>query len=114
MPPQDLIIVKKGFEFCKWLMNHTGKFPKSHRFSIAVKMENAMLEFVELVTVAGRRQNRLPLLFQADERLIKVRMLFRMSYEMQFINVKSYEFGSRQLVELGKLTGGWIKNPGKN
>ena len=54
MAKDNLVIIKKSYEFSKWLLNHSGKFPRSHRFSIAVKLENAMLEFVELVTVGGR------------------------------------------------------------
>jgi hypothetical protein len=57
------------------------------------------------------RRDKLPLLRKADEALTRIRILFRLSYEMQFINVKSYEYGSQQIVELGKLLGGWIKSP---
>jgi hypothetical protein len=59
------------------------------------------------------RKDKLPLLRRADEALVKLRLLFRLSYEMRFINLKSYEYGSKQLVELGKLLGGWIKKPSK-
>jgi len=47
MPSQEMLIVKKSFDFSKWLLHHTGKFPKSFRFSIAVRLENAVLEFTE-------------------------------------------------------------------
>ena len=33
----------------------------------------------------------------------------RLSYEMQFINVKSYEYGANELVEIGKMLGKWLK-----
>jgi hypothetical protein len=110
---KEMLITKKGFDFCQWLLRHTGKFPKSHRFSIAAKLENHILDFIELTTVANMRLNKLPMLKQADEALARIQLLFRLSYQMRFINVPSYEFGSRQLVELGKLLGGWIKNPGQ-
>ena len=45
MQAENLLIVKKGYDFCKWLLQHTGKYPKSYRFSVASKLENAMLEF---------------------------------------------------------------------
>lgn len=109
----EMLVIKRGYDFSKWLLQHTGKFPKSYRFSVAAKMENAILEFIEMTTVANMRQNKIPLLRQADEALAKLRLLFRLSYEMQFINLKSYEYGSKQLVELGRLLGGWLKNPGK-
>ena len=113
MAEQNFLVTQRANDFAKWLFNHTGQFPKSHRFSVAVRLENAIIEFIEHTTVANMRQNKLPLLKNADEALTRLRVLFRFSYEMRFINFKSYEFGSQKLVELGKLLGGWIKNPGK-
>jgi hypothetical protein len=113
MANSDMLVIKRGYDFSKWLLQHTGKFPKSYRFSVAAKLENAILEFIEYTTVANMRQDKLPMLRKADESLARIRLLFRLSYEMRFINLKSYEYGSRQLVELGKLLGGWIKKPTK-
>jgi len=111
MSTTEMLVIKRGYDFSKWLLNHTGKFPKSYRFSVAAKMENAMLDFVEAASVANMRRDRLPLLKRADEALARLQLLFRLSYEMRFINLKSYEYGSNRLVELGRLLGGWIKNP---
>ncbi len=101
--------IKKSQDFCKWLMEHTDKFPKSRRFSMAVRMENTFLDFVEKVTLANRRRERLSLLHAADEKLFLSRILLRLSHDMKLINTKSYEFGSRSLDEIGRLLGGWIK-----
>ncbi len=35
MANQDILFIKKGYDFSKWLLQHTGKFPKSYRFSVA-------------------------------------------------------------------------------
>ncbi|NIA29938.1 MAG: diversity-generating retroelement protein Avd [Actinobacteria bacterium] len=108
-----MLILKKAYDFCKWLLHHTGKFPKSYRFSVAVRIENAMLDFIESITVANKRRDKMPLLKRADEALARLRLVFRLSYEMQFINLKSYEHGGRQIAELGRMLGGWLKNPTK-
>ena len=57
------------------------------------------------------RRDKTPMLKRADEALSRLRLLLRLSYDMQFINLKSYEFGSRNLTELGKMLGGWLKKP---
>jgi len=102
--------IKKSQDFCKWLMEHTDKFPKSRRFSMAVRLENTFLDVVENVALANvRRYHRLPLLHAADEKLFLSRMLLRLSHDMKLINTKAYEFGSRSLDEIGRLLGGWIK-----
>ena len=112
MAAEEMLIVKKAYEFSKWLLQHTGKFPKSYRFSVAVRMENTVMEFTELVAVANMRSNRVSLLRQADEDLTRLRLLVRLSYDMQFLNLKSYEYGSSQIAELGKMLGGWLKKSG--
>ena len=112
MASEELLVIKRAYDFAKWLFGHTGKFPKSHRFSLAVRLETAILDFIEHATVANVRRDKLPLLKQADEALSRLRILFRFSYDMRFVNTNSYECGSSQLNELGKLLGGWIKNPG--
>ena len=56
MSYQEMLIIKKGDDFSKWLLNHTGKLPKSYRFSMASKLENGILDFIELTTVANMRK----------------------------------------------------------
>ncbi len=109
---EEMLVIKRGYDFSKWLLQHTGKFPKSYRFSVAAKLENASLEFIEFTTVANMRKDKMPLIKQADEALAKLRLLFRLSYEMRFINQQSYEHGSKLMNELGRLLGGWLKKPG--
>lgn len=112
MVTEEMLIVKKAYEFSKWLLQHTGKFPKSYRFSVAVRIENAVLNFTELIAVVNMRANRISLLKQADEQLTRLRLLVRLSYDMQFLNFKSYEYGSSRIAELGKMLGGWMKKSG--
>jgi len=70
---QEMVIVKKTYDFTKWLLDHTGKFPKNYRFSVAVKLENGILDFLELTTAANMRRDKLPLLRRADEALARIR-----------------------------------------
>ncbi|MBN1483076.1 diversity-generating retroelement protein Avd [candidate division KSB1 bacterium] len=106
-----MLIVKKAYDFCKWLLKHTDKFPKSYRFSVAVRLENAILDFIEAISIANMRKDKVPLLRRADEALIRLRLLLRLSFDLKFITIQSYEFGSQNIVELGKMLGGWLKHP---
>jgi len=106
---EKLHIFKRLFDFSKWLLNHTGKFPRSHRFSVAVKMENDVLKMLELITKANMRRQKMKLLIEADEKLLYLKIMARFSYEMRFINLKSYEYCANELVEIGKMLGAWMK-----
>ena len=107
--PQNLHIFQKCYGFTKWLFNHTNGFPKSHRFSVAVRMENAALEILELITHANMSRDKMKYLLPVDQKLAGLKIFMRLSYELKFINVTSYEYGARELVGIGKMLGGWIK-----
>lgn len=62
MATQDFLVIKRGYDFSKWLLQHTGKFPKSYRFSVGAKLENGILSFIEMTTVANMRKEKIPLL----------------------------------------------------
>ena len=97
---QELIIFQKAYEFSKWLFNHTNKFPKSHRFSLAVKLENGILDFIRLISIANHRKTKFNLLRAADDELLSLRILIRLSQDMEFFSVSSYEYAAKQLDEL--------------
>ena len=94
---QDMVIFKKAYTFSQWLLNHTEKIPKSHRFSVAVKMENCILEFLRCISIANHRTKKIALLKSADEELIYLRILMRLSQDMKFLSISSYEFGIKSI-----------------
>jgi hypothetical protein len=76
---------------------------------MAVRLENHFLQFLENLVIANHRKIKLPLLQAADEELIKVRLLMRLSHDQKFINTNSYEFAANNLDEIGRMLGGWLK-----
>jgi hypothetical protein len=106
---EELKLVQKSYDLCGWMFDHTDKFPKSKRFSIAVRVENVFLDFLEAVSLANYRKNKLPLLQKADESLFRLKLLVRFSHEKKFINTDSYEFAANGLDELGRMLGGLMK-----
>jgi hypothetical protein len=106
---EELKLSQKSDDLCQWMFNHTEKFPKSRRFSVAVRIENVFLDFLELVSLAGYRKNKLPLLQKADELLFRLRLLVRFSHNMRLLNTDSYEFAANGLDELGRMLGGLMK-----
>lgn len=106
---EDLRIFVKMYDFVLWSANHTAKFPKSARFSFSVRIENKLLDFMDLILLANRMTNKIPSLSQADSLLEQLRILFRLSNDMKFINLNSYEYASKELNEIGRYLGAWIK-----
>lgn len=42
-------------------------------------------------------------------RLNNLRILLRLSHQMHLVAPNSYEFAAREIDEIGKLLGGWIR-----
>jgi len=101
--------IQRSFDFAKWLLAHTQKFPKSLRFSLGVRIEERMLEILESAVIANRRRDKLALLARADEALESLRILVRLSHETRVLAPHSYEYAAREMDEIGKLLGGWIR-----
>ena len=106
---QDLIVFTKAYDFTVWAMNHTVKFPKSARFSVAARLENRLLDLIEAIVAANQARDKNPELAAADSALGSIRILVRLSKDMRFINIRSYEHAAGRLDKIGRLIGGWIR-----
>ena len=98
-------------DFLIWLLNHTGKFPKSERFRMAKRLEDSAFRFYELLIEATRSTRRKrSLLIEADIELEKLRLYIRMSQACKLTSQAQYHYAAGVLVEMGKLLGGWLKS----
>lgn len=103
-------IFTKTSDFVVWLLDHTEKFPKSERFRMARRLEDSVFSFYELLIEASRSTKRKRyLLIQADVELQKLRLYVRMSQKRKLTSISQYHFAAGELVEIGKLLGGWLK-----
>ncbi|KAF0125766.1 MAG: hypothetical protein FD189_1947 [Elusimicrobia bacterium] len=109
---KDLIIFQKAYDFLKWVHVLTGKYPKAEKFVLAARTENAALDLLSAVIEANNARDKAPALGRADLALEKTRVWVRLGFELRFMSLKQYEFGSRRLDELGRLLGGWNKKSG--
>lgn len=108
------LVIQRSLDFCVWLMAHTQKYPKSLRFSLAVRTESRALELVELAVVANHRREKLDFLARADEALASLRVLVRLGHAMRVLATNSYEFACREMDEIGRLLGGWIRQQSRS
>ncbi len=49
---EELKLVQKSYDLCSWMFDHTNKFPKSHRFSVAVRSRAFRRTLVVLKSLA--------------------------------------------------------------
>ncbi len=101
----------KTFDFLTWLVPLSHHFPKNHRHTITRRLIDAALDFQERLIDANetRGGRRRAYLADADRYLGRIRVYIRLALRLKWISSRQYEHAGRQLAEVGRLLGGWIK-----
>ncbi len=104
-------IFTRTYDFLSWLIPQTLKFPRSQRFVVTRRLQDAALDFQEHILEANRLRGtaRLDKLRQADTDLDKVRLYLRLAVRWEWLSEGQYQHVSAMVKELGKLLGGWMK-----
>ena len=108
---EEMIIFTRTYDFIAWVLPLAEKFPRSQRFVITQRLQNAALNFQELIIEAnslrgGLRAEKLRI---ADAELRKVRLYLRLCEKWKWLNPGQYHHVSEMVSEIGKLLGGWLK-----
>jgi four helix bundle protein len=106
---QTGVALEKAYQFTLWLIPTIEKFPRSQRFLLGDRIETAALGVVEGIVEATYTRNRKPILRKVNLRLEKLRLLFRLCVDLKLIDARRYEYAVRNLDEIGRLVGGWLK-----
>lgn len=101
--------ITKTYDLLKWLMPAVSKFPKDKKYTLGKRIEDKLLDILELLLHANYSKIKLEILKKANIELEVFRHLIRLSYDLRFINFRKYGFISRSINEIGRLIGGWIK-----
>ena len=109
MSPDVPPVISKVYDLVLWLLNQIPKFPRSHRFVLGDRIENSILEVLELLIEAAYTRDKVILLRQTGIQLEKLRYLIRISKDLKFLSLRQYEFVSEQIDEVGRMVGGWLR-----
>jgi len=102
----------KSYDFIKWLIPCTVKFPRNQRFALAGRLQQRSLDFMEQLYVAASANDKRTALVQADTLLKQLRFHLRLAHDLELLSTRRYEYGCRQVEEIGRLLGGWIRSLG--
>jgi four helix bundle protein len=108
---EEMVIFTRTYDFISWLLPLAEKFPRSQRFVITGRLQNAALNFQESIIEANalRGASRAERLRLADAELRKVRLYLRLCEKWKWINAGQYHHVSVMVAEIGRLLGGWMK-----
>jgi hypothetical protein len=105
----DSPLFVKTYDLLKYLIPTTEKFPKSQRFVLAKRIQDAALDFHEYLLEARKVDPlaRCEVLRRADVELEKLRLHVRLSMELEYLKFPQYEHASSYIVEIGRMLGTW-------
>jgi len=109
---EELTVITKTYDFILWSCNHTGKFPRNHRFVLGERIERNLYDLLEILLRAKYNRQRQELLEQANLLLEILRFQMRLAKDLQCLKVDSYGFAAKAIDEIGKMVGGWLKSGG--
>ena len=100
----------KTYETMVWVLQHTARFPRNQRFLMARRMEDAFLDFMErLNEAAGIKREEVKFLSEGDCLLSNLKLYNRLCRDLKLLSFRQYEYLARELDEIGRLLGGWMK-----
>ncbi len=104
----ELLILARWEEFTSWFLDHTGRWPKSARFTLTQRVENHALDVTEMLVVARyqpRRRRRL--LDEINLRLERMRFLLRIARQGNVMPKQGFERAMKSVDEAGRMLHGW-------
>jgi len=106
---EDVLIYKKAYQLTQEILKATSLFPKSQRFLMASRLEEASIRILECIVQANEAREKTPILNKVSQILERLRILIRLSKDSGYIDFKKYENLSKVADEVGRMLGGWIK-----
>ncbi|MDP3764426.1 MAG: four helix bundle protein [bacterium] len=87
-------------------------FPKTERFTLGQKIENTILEILELILSASyqSKYGKSETLIRGSDKNDLLKYLIRLAHDTKSINIKKYLLVEEKVLEIGRMLGGWIKS----
>ena len=51
---EELVVITKTYDLILWSCNHTGKFPRNHRFVLGERIERNLYDLLETIDEIGK------------------------------------------------------------
>jgi len=106
----NLIIDEKCNVMMMYAHRAIANFPKHERHVLGAEIRQTMLSLQRLIITAFKRYHKKTTLTELDIELAVLKRQVRLAKDLHYLPFKKYQLWIEQLVELGKMIGGWIKS----
>jgi hypothetical protein len=106
---EPAVVVQKAYDWTLWVIPKVEKFPRSHWFTVGERLVSSSLELLLQLVDASYQIRPIDSLTSAVRELNRIRYLVRLAKDMRMISLDAYEFAAKGVDEMGRMTGGWLK-----
>ncbi len=110
--PRAGMALDRAMLYITWLVPVLEQFPRSQRFLLGDRLQTHALDVVDVLVEAQYRKQPRAELLRANVLLEKQRLLWRVAYNLRHADPKRYEHAARELDEIGRRIGAWLKKLG--
>jgi len=110
MSVAELKIQQKWEDMAQYAYVALRHIPKSERFTLGAEVRQSIWKGLRLIVRANTSRDKRKFLYELDAEIKTLQSLIRTAHSLQIIPDKKYRIWSEQLVELGRMLGGWIKS----
>lgn len=111
MKSNDAPIVQKSYDLLKESITVVNKFPRSQKFTLGDRIQNKLTDLLDIYIRAlyAPKPAKKSLLTEANIQLEMLRHYYRLAYDLGLFHSIKYQFFAEYLLEIGRMTGAWIK-----
>lgn len=106
---QELKVIQDFYDFMLWVIQHMEKFPRHHRYSLGIAIENRLQTILTALLRAKYSHEKRLWLSEANTELEVLRFQLRLAKDLKAFPVRSHGFGARSIESIGSQIGGWQK-----
>ena len=108
----ELKVIQDFYDFMLWLIGKTEDFPRHHRYSLGIAMENRLGRILELLLRAKFSRQKTGFLNDANIELEVLRFQVRLAKDLKAMSIKSHGYAARAMQGIGSQIGGWLGSKG--
>ena len=106
---KELPIIQKTYDLILWYVPILNKLPRDHKFAIGDRITKGLYDLLEELIIARYAKDKLELLQPINAHLDILRYQSRLLLNLSLIAINRYEYATKQINEIGKDLGSWIK-----
>lgn len=105
----NLPVYKAAYDLLQSIYRNLGNVPRDVRFTLVETLKNELTDILVLIYKANSTTEKLPLIADAREKLVSVKIRMRLLHDLHHVGVKQYANLTLQVEQVSKQLAAWHK-----